>query len=75
LLQSQAEEMVKLMRRSVSLHEAKERQVGLGLYGNGNEEWWDSQGEAEERVALIELSGEDEGEWVREFLEGVLDRG
>jgi hypothetical protein len=75
LLNAEAEEMVKLMRRSVSLHEGKERRLGLGLYGNGNEEWWDVQAEAERRVGLVELSGEDEGEWAREFFEDVLGRG
>jgi len=66
LLREQAEEMVKLMRRSVVLHEGKER--GDGGFGG--------VAEAERRVALVELDGldgkGDNGEWAAEFFEKVL---
>jgi len=68
LLWEQAEEMVKLMRRSVVLHEGKERRDGD----------FDGVAEAERRVALVELDGldgkGDGGEWAAEFFEEVLSR-
>jgi hypothetical protein len=68
VLREQAEEMVKLMRRSVVLHEGKESRDGE----------IDGVIEAERRVALVELgSGEgeaDDGEWAAEFFEEVLGK-
>jgi hypothetical protein len=68
VLREQAVEMVKLMRRSVVLHEGKERRDG----------GFDGLVEAERRVALVELgSGEgeaDDGEWAAEFFEEVLGK-
>jgi hypothetical protein len=67
LLWEQAEEMVKLMRRSVVLLEGKERRDG----------GFDAVAEAERRVALVELDGSDgkeDGEWAAEFFEEVLGR-
>jgi hypothetical protein len=68
VLREQAVEMVKLMRRSVVLHEGKERR----------DEGFDGVVEAERRVALAELgSGEgeaDDGKWAAEFFEEVLGK-
>lgn len=62
LLTEQAVEMRRLMRRSITMHEAKE-------VGGVSEE------EANDRVTLVALDGrrEDvEAEWVVEFLRDVL---
>lgn len=65
VLRAQAEEMVKLMRRSVILHEGKER---------GRDEGFDGVWEAERRVALVDVEAVktggdvDDGEWAAEFL-------
>lgn len=68
VLREQAEEMVKLMRRSVVLHEGKERRY----------ERLDVVAEAERRVGLVELGGvdgkTDDGEWAAEFFEEVLGK-
>jgi hypothetical protein len=79
VLREQAEEFVKLMRRSVALHEAKERR---GRFGDGveNGNWgdygeFDGVVEAERRISLVELEGrrkEDDGEWAAEFFEDVV---
>jgi alpha/beta hydrolase fold len=68
VLREQAGEMVALMRRSVVLHEGKERRF----------EGLDVVAEAERRVALVELgSGDgevDDGEWAAEYFEEVLGK-
>lgn len=68
VLREQAEEMVKLMRRSVVLHEGKERRDG----------GFDGVVEAERRVGLVELGSReaevDDGEWAAEFFEEVLGK-
>ncbi len=68
VLREQAEEMVKLMQRSVALHEGKERRDG----------GFDGVAEAERRVALVELDGlegkANDGEWAAEFFEEVFGK-
>jgi len=68
LLWEQAEEMVKLMRRSVVLHEGKERR----------DVDFDSLAEAERRVTLVELDGLNgkvgDGAWAAEFFAEVLSK-
>jgi hypothetical protein len=70
ILKAQAEEMVKLMRRSIVLHESKERRdIGAAF---------DGVLEAERRVGMVELepkSGDgevDDGEWAAEYLEEMM---
>jgi hypothetical protein len=62
-MNEQAEEMASLMRRSVLLHEFKERRVW--------DEDFDAEGEAEGRV-VVSGTGDEErvvGEWVEDVLE------
>jgi len=62
----QAEEMAGLMRRSVLLHEFKEKRVW--------DEDFDAEAESEGRVEIRGMVGRDEpeviGEWIEEVLEG-----
>jgi hypothetical protein len=62
----QAEEIVRLMRRSVQLHEFKERVQW--------DEDLDPESAAEERVGISGFGGlEEEEKVVREWIEDVLD--
>jgi hypothetical protein len=62
---AQAEEMAGLIRRSVLLHEFKDRKVW--------DEDLDVEGAAEERVWVRSLDGEEEGEMVKEWVEDGLE--
>jgi hypothetical protein len=72
ILADQAQEFMRLMRRSVELHEMKERKQW--------DEDADGEAEAKRRVACLDLgNGEHRGEveWAREFFEdcGVFNEG
>ena len=69
-LREQAEELVRLMRRSVILHEAKARK---DFEPDGD---FDADGEAARRVNLVELAQDqaEDAEWAMEFFEDVLGR-
>lgn len=65
-LKDQALEMVKLMRRSIMLHEGRER--GMRDF--------DGEGEAERRVGWVEVGvdeKEDDGAWAVKFFEEVME--
>ena len=63
--QGQAEEMVRLMRRSIQLHEFKERVQW--------DEDLDPEAAAVERVGISGINGDGEERVVREWIEDVLD--
>lgn len=64
-MNEQAEEMADLMRRSVLLHEFKDRRVW--------DDDFDAEVEAEGRVVVRSVAGGEEGEVVGEWVEDVLE--